>query len=675
MISDIGYAISAAAYLLLVLLLLTSRQSGLAKHLLVLAGLGTAVWSLSFVSQLAGELSPQRLYVADALKQFVWLLFLASCLQKSFASLWQVLQRPETIAILALPVFVLVLPYLIVLEPMWLTLLQTVLALEMLILLELVYRQAGDQQWTFKPLIMFLGATQLYEFVLYANATMVSEVDGRYIAARGYIYFLLAPLLVLAVRRIKHWGINIFVSRDVVLHSSLLLVAGVYLFVMAMAGYVVSYWGGEWSTTIQIVLIAASIVVLAAVFMSNQIRTKIKIFITKHFFANQYDYRVEWVKLTKTLSMSSNNLSDVYERALHGFTDSVNYDQGSLLMKRGNFFEKVASLNTPNMTQEQNALLSEITDYCRHTRWILDLHQYISRPFDYPDLHLDKSAINAFQYQIVIPLLHDDELRGVVLLNAKDRESINLDWEVRDYLNAVSDQISSYIYHHENGKALAENAQFAAFSRMSAFVVHDLKNVLAQIDLILCNAEQHKDNPEFIADTFETLEHTKSRMDKMLKQLTEKKEVQATNDAATLISPLIEQVITQQCQGLAPVPELIVQSETQVVVDKEKLKNVMYHLLNNAQQATDDNGFVCVTITYSEASHMLIVSIQDNGCGMSQDFIEHRLFTPFDTTKGNAGMGIGVYDARNYLTAIGGQLSVASEEGKGTCFTLNFPTQ
>jgi maltose-binding protein MalE len=114
-------------------------------------------------------------------------------------------------------------------------------------------------------------------------------------------------------------------------------------------------------------------------------------------------------------------------------------------------------------------------------------------------------------------------------LAGSDNTSKRFNGELRDYLNAVSAQVSNFLFHHEAAEELAENAQFAAFARMSAFVLHDLKNVLAQINLILGNAELHKDNPEFIDDTFETLDHTKARMENMLHQLSDKNAIQQDN--------------------------------------------------------------------------------------------------------------------------------------------------
>ena len=224
MISDIGYTLNSLAHLVLLLLLLTVRKPGVAKHLLVLATAATFVWSSSLITFLFGPIALTGLLSADILKQLAWLLFLAACIQTNFKSFSDVIKRPATLIILAPAVAALLAPYLLAVNPAWSFLALIVLSLEVLVLLEVVYRQAGREQWAFKPLIIYLGATNLFEFVTYANATMVNQVEIGYIAARGYIYFLLMPLLVISIRRIQNWGIDIFISRDVVLHSSLLLV-------------------------------------------------------------------------------------------------------------------------------------------------------------------------------------------------------------------------------------------------------------------------------------------------------------------------------------------------------------------------------------------------------------------------------------------------------------------
>lgn len=674
MISDIGYFMNALGYLVLMLLLFTVRKAGLAKHLLVLASVVTFCWSAGFVTSLFGPISMRYLLTADTVKLLVWLLFLASCLRNDFTSLFSVLQRPATLFILAPPVAVLATGFLFPMSTSTYFLLLTLLSLEVLVLLEVLYRQAGEERWAFKPLVIYLGATHLFEFVTYVNATMLNKVELGFIAARGYFYLFLLALLVMAIRRIRHWGVDIFISRQVVLHTSMLMVAGAFLAIVALAGYAVNYFGGNWSATLQIISLALSLTMLAAVFLSNSLRNRFRVFITKHFFSNQFDYRVEWVKLTKSLTSQTAGIHEVYANALTGTANAVNYDTGVLVKIASEQLEVVAEMGHPVYTEREQTILRHLIPFCATTSWLIDLQEYQVNPFNYEGLQLDRDAVRASQFHLVIPLFYQEKVWGFALLQSSG-EQVKLDWEVRDYLNAVGEQVSTYILHSEAAKAVAENAQFAAFSRMSAFVLHDLKNVMAQIDLILCNAEQHRDNPEFIDDTFETLHYTKARMDKMLRQLTEKKVDEKGIDSAQALSPIVRQVIENRCQSLQPIPQLVCEQEGQVLVDAEKFANVLYHLISNAQQATDANGQVVVTLRQSHAGTQQWVQIEDTGCGMDKAFIEQRLFKPFDTTKGNAGMGIGAYDAKHYMESVGGSLTVSSRVGEGSCFTMAFPLQ
>lgn len=112
--------------------------------------------------------------------------------------------------------------------------------------------------------------------------------------------------------------------------------------------------------------------------------------------------------------------------------------------------------------------------------------------------------------------------------------------------------------------------------------------------------------------------------------------------------------------------------ETQLNGDKEQLVTIFEHIIQNAQEATSDNGLVTVSIKTSEDN--TIIKISDSGTGMSQEFIKQRLFKPFDTTKGLAGMGIGVFESRQYIIALGGTIEVTSEEDCGSEFTITLPS-
>ena len=106
--------------------------------------------------------------------------------------------------------------------------------------------------------------------------------------------------------------------------------------------------------------------------------------------------------------------------------------------------------------------------------------------------------------------------------------------------------------------------------------------------------------------------------------------------------------------------------------DKDKLTAILGHLVQNAQEATDDGG--SVQIIASKMDNCIRIEVIDNGTGMTQAFIRNRLFKPFDTTKGNAGMGIGVFEAQQFAEAQNGTLSVRSTVGEGSHFTLSLPS-
>jgi signal transduction histidine kinase len=98
---------------------------------------------------------------------------------------------------------------------------------------------------------------------------------------------------------------------------------------------------------------------------------------------------------------------------------------------------------------------------------------------------------------------------------------------------------------------------------------------------------------------------------------------------------------------------------------------VVGHVVRNAQDATPDDGQIIVRLF--KQNDLAVIEVQDNGCGMDERFIQERLFKPFDSTKGQAGMGIGAHETRAFIKAMGGDVDVISRLGEGTTFRLTIP--
>jgi putative PEP-CTERM system histidine kinase len=517
-------------------------------------------------------------------------------------------------------------------------------------------------------LVIAVGGSLLFDFYLLAEAALLGEVNQQTWQARGYVHLMMLPFLVVAVKRIKSWGINVYVSRDIVLQSSMVLGAGVYLCMLAIVGYYLSYFGGDWTTLLQVVFIVCGCLVLSVLLFSNTIRRKSKVFIEKHFFANTFDYRLKWVELSRELKQVEIVDQNAPAVCLQAWCQAIGYSHGALI-KFTVDGEPQFLAHTPAYRPQKSDL--ELTynyqQAFKNKYWLLDFN-------DQQDEHvtqlLQQTGLKSVAFSLLVPIQQNNTLWGCCLLQPEVNEKLKLNWELRDYMSAVSEQISSYLFMSEASKALSENAQFIAFSRMSAFVVHDLKNVKAQIDMLLKNAQKHRHNPEFVDDAFATIEAMQHRLQNMLSQLTNKQSGSEHIKRAQ-IGPMLKTLIDQRCMGQGPTPQLQVKQDCELLIDTERFGNILFHLIDNAQHATPEHGSVVISLD-KDQQHMQL-EIRDTGCGMSEVFIRDRLFKPFDTTKGNAGMGIGAYDAQNFIVQNGGRLTVQSELNLGSTFTILLP--
>jgi putative PEP-CTERM system histidine kinase len=217
---------------------------------------------------------------------------------------------------------------------------------------------------------------------------------------------------------------------------------------------------------------------------------------------------------------------------------------------------------------------------------------------------------------------------------------------------------------------LAETRQFEAVNKLTTFLMHDLKNLIAQQGLVVSNAQRFRHRPEFIDDAVTTVKSGVDRMKKVLHQLQQAGQMAAGSSRVDVSKVLME--VRSHCADREPVPTLdTAGSGIFVAIDKDRLASVLTHLIRNAQDATPPDGRVNVGMV--DHGDSVVVSVVDNGRGMDAAFIRDRLFRPFDSTKGAQGMGIGAYQVRDIVRSAGGEVEVESEVGKGTAFRVKLP--
>ncbi len=539
-----------------------------------------------------------------------------------------------------------------------------------LMLIEQLYRNTlSEQRWAIKFMCLGLGSLFAYDFIIYSKSLLFATLDFTLWNSRGFVNALIVPLLAISVLRLQDTS-TYTVSRKVIFHTTTLVGTGLYLIFMSMVGFYIKSYGGHWGDIAQTIFIFLALLLLIAVMFSGAIRAKFKNHFNKHFFHYRYDYRKEWLSLSKKLA-TLDSFSELPHLMIKTIVDLVDSSGGGLWVKNeaGDYYR---SENYQfNLQDAQLDLISHkdhSLKFLKEKQWVIDIYEYMDEPEIYDQVNLEHWVKHKKTIWLLVPLLQQSELIAFIVL-AKPQVSRQLNWEDHDMLKTVGMQLANAFALKITSDKLSTARQFEAYSRLSAFVIHDLKNLVAQVSLIVKNAEKHKANPEFIEDAIETLENVVKKMQKLVSQLRQRN-IPNEYSQFDLVS-LILDIIRQQSQQL-PKPEFQSTIDHCMINGKqEQISAVLGHLVQNAQDATYDEGLVIVKLMSDKK--WAIIKVIDRGCGMDEKFISERLFKPFDTTKGNAGMGIGVYEAKSYILKHSGSISVKSELNQGTEFTIQLP--
>ncbi len=536
-----------------------------------------------------------------------------------------------------------------------------------LVLIEQVLRNAPEaSRWALKPLCLGLGGAFIYGLFMYADAALFGQLDFDIWSAYAATQALVIPFLAVAAARNRDWTIDIHMSRQVVFHSTALLGSGIYLLAAAGIGYYVRYFGGTWGATLQIALLFGAVLLLASLFLSGTLRSRLKVYVNKNFFSYRYDYREEWLRFTQLLAAQDVG-ANLQERVIRALANLVESPAGALWMPDEQGVFRQQTRWNMGAVSDAEAADGELAKFLATRGWVVNVEQCRRDPDRYAGLALPSWLASPSPAWLVVPLLLGERLSGFVVL-ATPRAKVEFDWEVQDLLKTAARQAASYLGQAQATEALLEARKFDAFNRMSAFVVHDLKNLVSQLNLLLRNAERHRDNPEFQADMLDTVKHVEGRMNQLLLQL-RAGATPVENRKSVDLAAVAQRVRDTKCGDER---RLMVEAETGVtaLAHEDRLEHVIGHLVQNALDATEPSGHVAVRV-YAERE-AAVVEVADDGIGMSEEFVRDRLFRPFQTTK-PTGMGIGAYESAQYLQTIGGRLAVDSRPNQGTRMKVMLP--
>ena len=676
----ISFVAGAVFFLVLSLVLLTGKQGRSRKNALKVASIASTVWlgvsaltvyhGVSFLS-----------YLLEPLRSFAWLLFLGYVMLSAVANTQPASQRFRKIALLLASYTVMltmIVVYRIFAGPgatnyMGIDLLFAgflIMAVAGLVLVEQIMRNAHvESRRAVKYLCIGLGVIFAYDFYIYSHALLFQGLDDTLWGARGFVNAMAVPVMGVAVARDPRLSLDIFVSRRIVFHTTALLGTGLYLLAMGAGGYYIRSFGGEWGTVAQVTFLFGAGLVLMVLLFSGRVRSSLRVLINKHFFQYKYDYRDEWLRFIHTLS-SGQPGERMHERAIHSLAEIIGSPGGVLWIRQQS--DRYVPMASWQMEVSGNATVEKshpLIKFMSQREWLINLDEYERAPELYNNMTIPEWLAKMPRAWLVVPLIVHEHLLGFVVL-ARSPAQRSFNWEDSDLIKTAGRQAAVHLAQLEASQALAEARQFEACNRLTAYVMHDLKNLIAQLSLVVTNAAKHKANPRFMEDAINTVDNSVQKMTRLLAHL-QSDTLQPQEAEDVELCALLGDVVRTMSNG-RPVPSLDCQAEgIPLNANRDRFAAIVGHLIRNAQDATADDGRIIVRLFRRDES--AIVEVQDTGTGMDWEFIKNRLFRPFDSTKGKTGMGIGVYEARDYVHKLGGEIEVISRVGEGTTFRIRLP--
>ena len=667
------YVLAAVGYgLFAMLLLIRSLRRPLSLTMALAAGL-TAAWAMI---ALAGryDLAPAAwVYLTGVLKDGAWFAVVLAMMDRPQGSrrTWQLLAGATAIVVAihaallssgtGLGIFAGV-PVDAGLSGVLMTILGFVL------LENLVRNSSRDKFWAIKYLVIGMVAILTFQFFIQAGVFLTHRGSGLLLVASPFFYLLALPLFALTAIRSPKAKLQVHSSRQVIFHTTALVMAGIALQGTAIAAYYLRNYGGDTGTALAIIFVFAVFVGALVVAASGGLRSRLRLFINENFFTYKYDYRTEWTKFIRALSASEETGTPL--KVLRTFADLMDSPGGALWLWKDNFRQflpmaKFSARAELKPMAPEDAILAAFEN---ESRTLIDLTSD----------DLSGEALPWKQmfpgHWLIVPMRYRSRLVAIILL-CKPRTRRTLNWEDYNLVALVAMQLAIYLVHDETSEALHDARQMEEFNKRFAFLVHDMKNTIGQLDLLARNAERFGENPAFRNDMNITLRNSVDKLNSLLVQIRggdPRGDNMATagNKNVDVVELVKAFVGEKRGLGLPVSVRDEVSPACATIADDHTLLNVLEHVLANAIEVTPADADVKVQLSAQRGA--VHIAVNDQGPGMSQEFINERLFRPFRTTK-RKGFGIGAYQARENVRKLGGNFEVFSTEGRGTSIVISLP--
>jgi putative PEP-CTERM system histidine kinase len=544
--------------------------------------------------------------------------------------------------------------------------------------LENTYRNASDvARWRIKYLIVGILAALFFHIFLMSYLLLYMLIHVEYLVAEAVIMLISGLLVLFSLVRHRLMDTDVFISRQVVYNSLMIFVTGAYLITIAILGYLIKYRLIRQSVTqflVAEVFMYVAVIGMVILLLSEDVRRRVELYISKHFYRHKYEYDEVWIAFTKRIG-SKISLDDLLPQLVSSVQEIINTHRVFIFLHDERTHHLVLSENS---IAHENAFTipmnSQFVTYFQHTPTPqVDITGLKNTEEFHAIYQEQQDMFETLGIALCAPLRIQETFLGILAVGA-ERTGEPYSQEDYDLLYTIGIQAASAILNAKLSENLLEARALETFHKFAAFIIHDLKNAVQNLSLVAQNAPDYLANPEFQKDAIGTIADTVTHMNNMITKLSavpEKLELHLVDTqlesfiADTLKKSKVSKLdhITLQVDAIDPV--------LSVPLDYQHFQSVLLNLLSNAAESITGKGEIGIRVVRTDQGIEMTVS--DTGCGISKDQLK-TLFAPFRSTK-KKGLGIGLYQCKTIVDAHGGSIAVESEEHRGTIFRLTIPVR
>lgn len=532
----------------------------------------------------------------------------------------------------------------------------------------------GTMRWRIKFLVLGLGVIFGARIYTGSQALLFSDYSPSQLSVEATALLIGSALIAVAYFRTGFNEIDVYPSRAVLHTSVTVLLTGAYLIVVGVLAQVVSRFGGTAGFPIAAFVVLLSLAILAILLLSDRAQQSLQLFVSRHFKRPQHDFRQIWARFTRSLSVA---LDDTALGTIAARLISETF--GALSVSTWLFDEHGERLIRVSSTSDADQAPNHDSTTCVAGRELnsADLIK-LSRPFDLGRakekwardlMERSNGQFRTGGSPICVPLVGGESWLGVIVLADRVR-GLGYSAEEMDLLKCIGEQVAATLLKLRLTEGIMERKELEAFQTMSAFLIHDLKNAASTLGLMLENLPTHFDNPAFREDAFRGIGSAASRINQLISRMNALRHELCLKPAELDLNLVVTETLANLNGTLGTKLVTNFDQVPRILADREQLQSVFTNLVLNAHDAVGANGRI--TVETAQQGEWVALSVSDNGCGMTEQFIKNSLFRPFRSTK-KEGLGIGMFQSKTIVEAHRGKIHVESELGVGTKFRVILP--